>query len=91
MLFFEKEINMIEVGNDITIGGRKGTIVFTANYNNTDYINVCYGEVEYEYKIYKVKLENEKVMVCEETDESILSELMSIFINEELDNRNQED
>lgn len=79
---------MIEVGNDITIGGREGTIVFVTNYNNIDYINVCYGEESFEYKIYKYKIENEKLMVSEETDENVLSELCSIFINEELDNLN---
>ena len=79
---------MIEVGNDITIGGKTGTIVFTTNYNNTDYINVCYGEEKYEYKIYKVKIENQKILVSEETDENVLSELCSIFINDGLDSIN---
>ena len=73
----------MEIGRNITINNRKGIICFTANYNGTDYVNICFDDNN-EYVIYKVTKEGEDYLFTRETDKNTMSSLLAIWVNEEL-------
>lgn len=72
------------VGQNLTINNRKGIIVFTGNYNNIDYINVCFDDNN-EYKTYRVTKDGDDFLLDLETDKNILSTLLAIWASEEID------
>lgn len=76
---------MLEDGDVIEIGGKQGTVCFTAEYNNEKYICIGFVGNDLKYEVYSYKYEGEKLLVAKIEDPTELTEVMKIFINKGLD------
>ena len=76
---------MIDESDVIEIGGREGTICFKTVYNDTKYICVAFEGDKIEYKVYKYKDDDGRLLVSEVKNEEELVSVIKIFYNEGLE------
>ena len=76
---------MLEVGDEIQIGGRDATVCYHTIYNNAKYICIAFTGEHIQYDIYEYKNEDGKLLVAKVEDPEELNGVLQIFINEGLD------
>lgn len=76
---------MLNIGDDIAIGGREATVCYLTEYNGKRYTCVAFEMPEVEYKIYDYKFEGEKLLVREVTNPEEIRPVLTIFIKEGLE------
>ncbi len=76
---------MLSIGDTLMIGGREATVCYMTQYYGNNYICVAFEQPQLEYLIYDYKYENGKLLVAKVTDPNEIRPVLSIFINEGLE------
>ena len=76
---------MIEIGDEFNVKGSIGIVCFKGNYYNQDYICIVF-EKEKKFGIYKVKYDEDKILVAEEKDKDKCAFVLSNFVTEDIVN-----
>lgn len=74
---------MIEIGDEFDVKGNIGIVCFKGHYYDQDYICIAFEE-EKKFGIYKVKYDNDKFFVAEETDKEKCSYVLAEFVTDEV-------
>ena len=70
----------LESGHVIRVEGKEGTVVYTTRKNEKDYALVSYEEGnKMSLKVFEVKIDNNKILVSEEKDEKLVSDILVDF------------
>ena len=72
---------MFKEGQILNINGEKGIICFVTEFNNSVYINVSFGEEQFNFRVYRVEIEGSEAVFFEEKNNDILQELYAIFVS----------
>ena len=75
---------MFEIGQELTINGKKGIICFNSEYNGKHYSNVFYEETN-EYKPYEIIKDDQGYVLKAVTDLDLLNSLTAIWVAQELE------
>lgn len=76
---------MLKIGDLININGRKALVCFNGQLYNQHYINVCFEDND-EYKVYQVIPVGEDYDIKAVTDKELLNSLTAIWVENELNN-----
>ena len=75
----------VEIGDIIEIKGKQAIVCFETTFNNEKYICVAFEDKTIAYDMYKWRIQNEKLQVAKVTDNYELSNVLSVFLKESID------